>query len=252
MHTFEIFPWNENFETGISSIDEQHRMLVRLVNRLAGYLVHQADLASMAAIFDELAGYAAHHFESEEAIWAQYLGADAWEASHRVGHAQFVAELHRLKSEGRHKPMDQLVGSVTGFLTRWLVSHILGSDMRLAKVVLAMQGGMSLADAKARAESDMRSISGVLTEAILSMYDGLASRTMELTKEVIERKRAEQQLRLERRDRESQQDGQAACGMDDAFGDPGRTREHRELRRGVLRHHATGESASQAESHCAL
>lgn len=196
MHTFEIFPWNENFETGISSIDDQHRMLVQLVNRLAGHLVHQADLTSMSAIFDELARYAAYHFESEEAIWAQYLGADAWEASHRESHAKFVAELHRLKSEERHKPMDQVVRSVAGFLTRWLVSHILGSDMRLAKAVLAMQGGMSVVDAKARAESEMRSISAVLIEAILSMYDCLASRTMELTKEVNERKRAEQQLRL--------------------------------------------------------
>jgi len=196
MHTFEIFPWSEHFETGISSIDDQHRILVGLLNRLAGYLVHQPDGNSLSAIFDELARYADYHFASEEAIWAQYLGADAWESGHKESHAQFVAELLRLKSEERNKPMDQVVGSVTGFLTRWLVAHILESDMRLARVVLAMQTGLSVADAKARAESEMRSNSGVLIEAILSMYDCLASRTMELTKEVIERKRAEQQLRL--------------------------------------------------------
>lgn len=196
MHIFEIFPWNEHFETGISSVDDQHRVLVRLLNRLAGYHVHQADVGSLSAIFDELASYAAYHFESEEAIWAEHLGADAWESGHRESHAQFVAELLRLKSEERHKPIDQVVGSVTGFLTRWLVSHILESDMRMAKAVLAIRSGMSVPDAKARAESEMRSISGVLIETILSMYDCLASRTMDLTKEVIERKRAEQELRL--------------------------------------------------------
>ncbi len=33
-----IFRWNEQFETGIAIIDEQHQTLVRLLNRLASTL----------------------------------------------------------------------------------------------------------------------------------------------------------------------------------------------------------------------
>ena len=32
---FEIFPWNRNFETGIDDIDQQHKVLVNILNRLA-------------------------------------------------------------------------------------------------------------------------------------------------------------------------------------------------------------------------
>ena len=33
-NTFEIFPWNPQLETGIAIIDDQHRNLVILLNKL--------------------------------------------------------------------------------------------------------------------------------------------------------------------------------------------------------------------------
>ena len=38
MSQFEIFPWNDNFETGIPLIDEQHKELVRLINALVRHI----------------------------------------------------------------------------------------------------------------------------------------------------------------------------------------------------------------------
>jgi len=32
MNSIDIFPWNENFNTGITLIDEQHKMLAEIVN----------------------------------------------------------------------------------------------------------------------------------------------------------------------------------------------------------------------------
>ena len=36
-NTIDIFPWNHNFETGIDSIDVQHRRLVELLNLLVSH-----------------------------------------------------------------------------------------------------------------------------------------------------------------------------------------------------------------------
>ena len=36
----DIFPWNENFHTGISIVDEQHHKLVDLLNKLASHLAY--------------------------------------------------------------------------------------------------------------------------------------------------------------------------------------------------------------------
>lgn len=196
MHAFEIFPWNAHFETGIPLIDHQHRTLVDLLNRLARYLAHDSDASSLATLFDELATYAAHHFVSEEAIWAQYLPGDEWEIGHKQSHAQFLTDIARLREDGSDKPVDKVVEAVAGYLTRWLTFHILASDMRLAKTVLAVQAGFPRAEAKRRAKREMRSAMDVLIGAILSMYDSLSSRTLELMQEINEKRRAEQKLRL--------------------------------------------------------
>ncbi len=44
---FEIFPWNPHLETGIALIDEQHRVLVGLLNRLAQQHVQGATEAEI-------------------------------------------------------------------------------------------------------------------------------------------------------------------------------------------------------------
>ena len=59
---FEVFPWNENFNTGNEIIDEQHRQLVHLLNKLATTLVDD-EFSIVNKAFDELADYANMHFE---------------------------------------------------------------------------------------------------------------------------------------------------------------------------------------------
>ena len=51
---FEIFPWNKNFETGIELIDEQHKKLVSILNKLAAHLANCSDDVMLNDIFDEL------------------------------------------------------------------------------------------------------------------------------------------------------------------------------------------------------
>lgn len=53
---FEIFPWNRNFETGIEKIDEQHKVLVEILNRLAWHFASSTSELECGHILDELAG----------------------------------------------------------------------------------------------------------------------------------------------------------------------------------------------------
>ena len=50
----EIFPWDANFETGITVIDEQHKTLVSLLNTLVSHLAFQSDAPTLNAVFDQL------------------------------------------------------------------------------------------------------------------------------------------------------------------------------------------------------
>jgi diguanylate cyclase (GGDEF)-like protein/hemerythrin-like metal-binding protein/PAS domain S-box-containing protein len=192
MYSVEVFPWNKNFEVGVALIDEQHQKLVELLNVLAGHLAYQSDMPTLNNVFNELAEYAIYHFQAEETIWHSYFPDDIWETRHKDDHRRFLATVNRIMGSKTQRPLDQVIEEILTFLTQWLAFHILDNDMRMAKVVLAVQSGIPLNQAKKQADQEMSGAMKVLIETMLSMFDALSSRTMQLAKEVIERKKAEQ------------------------------------------------------------
>jgi diguanylate cyclase (GGDEF)-like protein/hemerythrin-like metal-binding protein/PAS domain S-box-containing protein len=194
-----IFPWNENFDTGINVIDDQHRKLIDLLNNLASHLAFDAPIPELNRIFDELSDYAAYHFGTEEAIWREYLADDDMYQAHDLTHSEFVNETIKLKACLAQLSGDQVIKEVVSFLTHWLAFHILETDKHMAKIVLAIQQGSSLPDAKAKATAGMSGAARVLIETVLTMYDSLSSRTLDLMREIVERQRVEQNLRLSKK-----------------------------------------------------
>lgn len=192
----EIFPWTKNFEIGVPKIDGQHKRLVHLLNMLASQFGHQADWDTINTIVNELTEYAAYHFQSEEKIWKQHFIGDDWLSKHLQEHADFVFNISRIKDEKNTKPLDKIIEETLSFLTHWLALHILDSDKRMALVVLATRSGMSLGEAKLRAQREMQGSIKVLIDTILTMYDTLSTRTLQMMKEIIDRQRAEEKLRL--------------------------------------------------------
>ncbi len=189
--TLEIFPWNENLATGIPQIDEQHKKLVQLLNRLGKGLVYKVDTFELNGVFRELADYAAYHFQTEEEVWHHFLAGDAWEEEHKKSHESFVSDVLRLKTEESSRPLQEVLEEVLSFLTHWLAFHILESDMRMAKAALAVQSGLSMEIAKRHAQDEMKGATHALIETVLSMYDSLSNRTLQLMKEIIERQESE-------------------------------------------------------------
>ena len=194
MYSVEVFPWNKNFEVGVPLIDEQHQRLVELLNVLAGHLIYQSDMPTLATVFNELVEYTVYHFQAEETIWHAVFPQDAWEKNHKGEHSKFLTKINLIMGEQSSIASDQVIEEILRFLTQWLAFHILDTDMRMAKVLLAVQAGAALTQAKERAEQEMSGATRVLIETMLSMYDALSSRTMQLAKEVVERKKAEQTL----------------------------------------------------------
>lgn len=192
----DIFPWSTNFETGIAIIDVQHQKLVGLLNRLVGHIAYQSDTTTLNAVFGQLREYAEMHFTTEEAIWQRYLADDAWLAQHRDAHTHFVDEVLRLKDEETNKPFETVLENIVKFLTRWLALHILEADRRMALTVQGLERGLTLDEAKQSADETMSGAMRTLIEAVLTMYDKLASRTVQMTREINLRRKVEQKLQL--------------------------------------------------------
>ncbi|MGZ5031406.1 MAG: bacteriohemerythrin, partial [Methylobacter sp.] len=192
MYSVEVFPWNKNFEVGVSLIDEQHQKLVELLNVLAGHLAYQSDVPTLNTVFNDLAEYAIYHFQAEERIWHAFFPEDAWETKHKEDHRRFLTTVNRIMAGKTARPLDEVIEEILTFLTQWLAFHILDTDMRMAKVVLAVQSGVPLDQAKEQADQEMSGAMRVLIETMLSMFEALSSRTMQLAREVVERQKAEQ------------------------------------------------------------
>ena len=191
----EIFPWNENFATGLEEVDVQHKQLVKLLNVLVSHLAFNADAPTLNRIFDELKEYTVVHFSTEERIWHEHFKTDPWEEWHKNAHGDFIAAVLEIKKKEAEMSMDDVIVEIVRFLTHWLALHIIESDKRMAKVVLALPSGISLERAKEQANEEMAGSTRILIKTVMDMYDTLANRTVELTREISQRMKAEEELR---------------------------------------------------------
>lgn len=189
MKNIDIFPWNNHFETGLSTVDEQHRKLVALLNDLATNVAFNADSQCLNTIFDELVEYTLYHFQTEEAIWHKYLPNDPLDSEHQEVHQRFVSAALRFKEQQQHKPLIELAKEALEYLARWLASHILETDRHMAYIVFALQEGLSLDEAKIQSQERMSGSTRFLIDIILSIYRTLTSNTLELVHEMKEHER---------------------------------------------------------------
>ena len=122
--TLEIFPWNENFSTGIAVIDEQHRKLIELLNVLVSHLTFQSEAPEVDKIIKELKDYVAVHFATEEAIRHKHFQGDPWELWHQRAHTDFVDQVVRLNGAQSHKPLDEVIeGTRAAFINSCCGTH---------------------------------------------------------------------------------------------------------------------------------
>lgn len=189
---FEIFPWNRNFETGIEKIDEQHRVLVEILNRLAWHFASSTSDVECGHILDELLSYAAYHFKEEEEIWKAALGEQEMVNNHHDSHQLFFVQIQMYRSSG--KPEEKVIGDLFNYLTRWLAFHILESDRRMALTVSAVKRGTPIAKAREEVDGQLSGAVSVMVSALLEIYGKFSASTIQLMREKMARLSAEDEL----------------------------------------------------------
>lgn len=191
---FDIIPWDSAFELGIEIIDKQHRQLVTLLNELAHEYVYGGEPSEVERVLDTLIDYAAYHFATEEALWAEISADDPWFKKHLQGHSGFVSKIRAMQSKLATATDDKniLLDELLFFLTSWLTHHILYEDKRFSLMLLHTREGMDTHTAKQRVQNTMMGETSVLIQRVLSMYKELSSRTLALEREAYSRQVAEQ------------------------------------------------------------
>lgn len=120
-----FFPWSDDLSVGVPRMDDQHRVLLRLINRVADLSASGGSGASIRTIMGQLVEYTRFHFGDEEKLMHAH-GYDGLPA-HQEIHVKFVnevASLYKKMGEGQSVDADK----VLGMLKDWLIRHIQGTD----------------------------------------------------------------------------------------------------------------------------
>lgn len=176
----KAFIWDARFETGLTTVDQQHEHLVEVVNQLgemlaAGNVLKEAELQEM---FHQLAQYAHRHFADEEHLMAE-TGIDTRHLQmHALHHRQFVEQVVSMWNS--RSSLAHPAETMHGFLAAWLTVHILGEDQVMARQIHAVQQGIPPEQAFVRETTGEDSATSVLLDALERLYGLLSEQNRNL------------------------------------------------------------------------
>jgi hemerythrin len=149
-----FFKWSPDYSVNIKTIDDQHRELVNILNRLFVAVSRREGEKVIAGILDALMSYTQTHFALEERLMreAKYKGL----AVHMEEHRKLIDQLDQLckKHLVEEKP---IYFEMLSFLKTWLKEHIQGSDTKYSAAL--QQAGFSVAAWEHEASAEFAAMS---------------------------------------------------------------------------------------------
>lgn len=126
-----ILTWNDQLLVGIDSVDNQHRHLVELINRLDELSTLGADMNTVLETVKQLVDYTVYHFQHEEQLMAEAGFNQKLQTEHCQQHREFVDKMQQVHI-GAQSDVSLLSKDLLDFLVDWLCHHILKTDKLMA------------------------------------------------------------------------------------------------------------------------
>lgn len=128
-----LVAWSDDLKTGIVEIDQQHKMLVDILNEFHQAVIHRQGRQQTGEILDRLIDYTQIHFDTEESYW-QSMGLRDF-STHQAKHRQLLGEVNELRRRYYDEHLN-ISMELLHFLKMWLEQHILHTDKDAANEVL--------------------------------------------------------------------------------------------------------------------
>ncbi|MDE2585736.1 MAG: hemerythrin family protein [Betaproteobacteria bacterium] len=128
--TTELFTWNNEFSVGIQEVDEQHKMLVGLLNQLHEAIRDHHGSDTSRQILDRLAEYTRTHFTLEESLMRVTNYPEF--PPHKQQHEELIGQIKALQ-EKLDSGKATISFELLHFLKIWLMKHINETDKRFAR-----------------------------------------------------------------------------------------------------------------------
>lgn len=119
--------WSDKFLIGVDEMDEEHRILIGIINELIKAL-NLDDGKLIFSKFKELKEYTVFHFDDEEKFMQSVNYPDF--VAHKKIHENMIAQFLKFEDNLKNNQLDKK--KFLAFLKNWLISHILGVDSQYA------------------------------------------------------------------------------------------------------------------------
>lgn len=133
--------WRPEFATGVAIIDDQHRVLINMLNDASAKLTDRSPIEDFSRIVQGLLSYAGYHFQTEERLMAEYgyAAASAADAERHLSQHKAFAEKVVAVQAGLKAGQRIAKADLVDFLTQWLADHILNTDKRFGAFLCSVQ-----------------------------------------------------------------------------------------------------------------
>ncbi len=125
-----MFNWDEEYSVGIQSIDNQHKEIFKLLNKLLEAMKQGLASNVTMEIIVDLEKYAVIHFQKEEFFFHRFnfSGTEA----HVAEHLAFIQKVAALKADLKSGKII-MTFELLNFLKEWINHHILKVDKEYSK-----------------------------------------------------------------------------------------------------------------------
>lgn len=131
------FKWGPELETGSDEIDQQHHVLIDIINEIISICLEseQIDLSAVKSISEKLNNYTIFHFTNEEQMMEFYNVDTRHREAHIAAHIEFTNEIFKFFSDINSINSISKIGEFFEYLIQWLSLHIMNVDKSLIRQI---------------------------------------------------------------------------------------------------------------------
>ncbi len=129
-----MIKWEQDYNIGITTIDEQHKKLFEIANRIYDLLKNQLitdKYDQIVEIMAELKDYTIYHFKTEE----EYMKSIGYKRflSQKAAHNEFIEKMQNIDFTQIDNDQNEYLMGILDFVCDWLVQHIIRADKLIGK-----------------------------------------------------------------------------------------------------------------------
>jgi len=124
-----MLQWKAEYLIGVELIDEQHKHLFEIGNRIYELLenyIYVDKYDKIVAIINELSEYTRYHFKTEENYMIQIKYPKYFDQ--KVEHDDFIRKIEEIDLRDLDENQDKHIGDILTFVFTWILEHILKKD----------------------------------------------------------------------------------------------------------------------------